>query len=274
MNGLSLCAGVGGLELGLRIGFGARVVGFAEREAFAQALLLERMEDETLERAPLWGDLADLPAGAFHGLVDFVSSGIPCQPWSSAGKRRGLEDDRWLWPEVWRVARESGARLLFLENSPRLRAGGLQEILRDLAAGGWDAEWSTLPSRAVGAPHRRDRLWVVAYAGDDGRAILRRAMQDSREGESHSPRPESHGRDPGLVRGATVGFRPPPPGNAEGWTRWIEAGGPEPGVLRGSSRLASGLDQDRLRAIGNGVDPLAAAYAFRALATRILGGAP
>lgn len=112
MNVLALCAGVGGLELGIRIAVpGARTVAFVEREAYAAASLVARMEDGWLHPAPVWSDLGTFDARPWRGVVDCVTSGDPCQPNSVAGRQRGSDDDRWLIDQVLRVFEESASSL-------------------------------------------------------------------------------------------------------------------------------------------------------------------
>jgi len=123
------------------------------------------MEDEALDPAPIWcGDLADLDCAPFAGRVDLVTAGFPCQPWSVAGKREGKHDDRWIWPGIARIIREVRPGLVFLENVRGLvSGGGLEPVLGDLAGLGFDAEWTCLRASEVGAPHRRERVFVLAY---------------------------------------------------------------------------------------------------------------
>lgn len=116
---LSLCSGVGGLELGVsRVFPGSRVVGYVEREAFACALLVEKMEATRLDPAPIWTDLLTFDGRPWRGKVDLIASGIPCQPYSLAGKRRGNADERALWPELVRIVGECDPALVFVENTP------------------------------------------------------------------------------------------------------------------------------------------------------------
>ena len=164
-NILSLCTGIGGIELGIKLVMpGARMVCACERESFAASDLLARMEEEALEPCPIWGgDLADFDGSPWAGAVDIVTAGIPCQPWSRAGKRRGTADNRWLWRDVFRVVCEVGPQMVFLENVPDLVRGGIEWILRDLAVFGFDAEWDLFSAAETGAPHRRERLFLLAY---------------------------------------------------------------------------------------------------------------
>lgn len=162
---LSLCAGVGGLELGVRMALpAARVVCVVEHEAFAAAVLAARMEEGRLDPCPVWTDLRTFDGGAWRGAVDLVVAGYPCQPFSSAGKRRGDEDPRHLWPHVLRVLRETRPELAFLENVRGHLSLGFDEVLADLHEAGFDAEWCLVRASDVGAPHRRERLFVLAHA--------------------------------------------------------------------------------------------------------------
>lgn len=167
---LSLCSGIGGLELGIDAALGGRlrVVGYVEREAFAAATLLARMETEALEPAPVWaGNLEDCDYTPFDGNVDLICAGFPCQPWSSAGKRKGTADKRWIWPGIVSVIREVRPRWVFLENVPGLvSGGGLGPVLGDLAVLGYDAEWDRIAAGDVGAPHRRQRVFILGKLAD------------------------------------------------------------------------------------------------------------
>src|SRR5262249_26210869 len=133
---------------------------------------------------PKYGDIRTLTGYELEP-VDLVCGGFPCQPVSLAGRRRGTADERWLWPEFARLLRVLRPRFALLENVPGLFAGGgMAEVLGDLAALGFDAEWDCIPAAAVGAPHLRYRVFIVAYA--DGR---RRRQCDSAErpiSEPHS----------------------------------------------------------------------------------------
>lgn len=96
--------------------------------------------------------------------VDLIAAGFPCQPVSVAGKRRGKDDERWLWPNVARVLRYLRPRYVLLENVPGLIRMGLDAVLADLADLGFDAEWQVLSAAQFGAPHLRERIWIVAHA--------------------------------------------------------------------------------------------------------------
>lgn len=174
IRGLALCAGAGGLELGLRLCLGDayRCVGYVEREAFAAATLVARMEGETLDRAPVWDDLTTFDCGPWRGRVDLVSAGFPCQPSSAAGHRRGAGDERWLWPDVARVVDAVAPGLVFVENVPGLftvdGGAGFHQVVEDLSALGFDAEWDCFAAAEVGASQLRERLFLLAYRNRRG----------------------------------------------------------------------------------------------------------
>src|SRR5437868_15209237 len=111
----------------------------------------------------LW-DVRDL-TGTELQPVDLIAGGFPCQPVSLAGRRRGSADERWLWPEFARLIRVLRPRYVLVENVPGLLVGGgMAEVLGDLAALGFDAEWDCISAAHVGAPHLRYRVFIVAHA--------------------------------------------------------------------------------------------------------------
>src|SRR5262245_2980568 len=165
IRGVALCAGIGGLELALGLVFpDCRTVVYVEREAFAAATLVARMADGALDPAPVWDDVATFDGRRWRGRVDLVSAGFPCQPWSAAGYGDGFDDERWIWPDLRDRIREMDPALVWLENVPPLVSrGGLAAVLADLAELGFDAEWGCVSAADVGASHRRERLFVLAY---------------------------------------------------------------------------------------------------------------
>lgn len=122
------------------------------------------MEEGRLDQAPIWSDLRTFDARAWCGVVDLVVAGIPCQPYSAAGKRRGAADPRDLWPHARRVLADTQPALFFLENVGALLGRGFDIIARDLQALGFEVAATLLRASDVGAPHRRERLFVLAVA--------------------------------------------------------------------------------------------------------------
>ena len=162
----SLCSGIGGLELGVEHATGARTLWQVEREPFCCEVLRRHWPD-AVRYGDLFGVGADLPR------VDVITAGFPCQPVSLAGKRKARTDARWLWPEVARIVAAVRPRFVLLENVPGLLTAdnghAIAEVLGDLAALGFDAEWATFRASDVGAPHKRERLFVLAYRDGDRR---------------------------------------------------------------------------------------------------------
>jgi DNA (cytosine-5)-methyltransferase 1 len=158
----SLFAGIGGIDLGLeRAGWECRFQ--VEWDPFCQRVLAKHWPD-----VPRFGDIADVDWSGVPP-VDLLAGGFPCQPFSVAGKQRRLDDDRWLWPEFARAIRELRPRYVLVENVPGLLVGGgMDAVLGDLAELGYDAEWESIPAAAVGAPHLRYRVWIIAYRAELG----------------------------------------------------------------------------------------------------------
>jgi len=169
INGIALCAGIGGLELGLHLAIpNFRCVCFVEREAYAAGILTARMEEGHLDQAPIWDDIGTFDGRPWRGRVDLISSGFPCQPFSQAGTLKKKEDDRWLWPIIARIIGEVGPEYVFLENVPGLLFGGVDSVLGSLAEMGYNAAWGRFSAAGVGAPHIRQRLFILARRRQSG----------------------------------------------------------------------------------------------------------
>ena len=166
MNELALFAGAGGGILGgLACGF--RTVCAVEIDDYARRILLARQRDGCLPRFPIWDDVRTFDGQPWQGRIDVITGGFPCQDISSAGKRAGIAGTRsGLWADFARIIGEVRPRYALIENSPHLRTRGLDVVLRDLAELGFDAEWTVLGAANVGAPHQRDRLWILAADAD------------------------------------------------------------------------------------------------------------
>lgn len=178
---IELFAGAAGLALGLKRACPElRTVAYVEREAYAASVLVARMEDAQLDLAPVWDDVSTFDGRPFRGRVDLVAGGFPCQDISNAGKRAGIEGERsGLWKQFARIIAEVQPRFVFIENVSALVARGLEVVLEDLAALGFDAEWGCFRASDAGAPHRRERVFILAHAASDGR-LTRRTESDGR----------------------------------------------------------------------------------------------
>ena len=244
MNVGSLFSGIGGIDLGLERS-GMRIAWQCEPDPFCR---------EVLERhwpgIPNYRDIRVITDECEP--VDVLAGGFPCQPVSYAGARAGRADERWLWPEFARIIRLLRPRFVLVENVPGLLTHGMGDVLGDLAACGYDSEWDCLPAVAVGAPHRRDRVWVVAYPGGvehEGASHAQRWPPASRLSPGLGENPNSRSMEPRRIWG-----RAPQASSSEWWAI-------EPDV----GRVAHGVPRrlDRLAALGNAVVPQVAEWIGR-----------
>ena len=160
---LSLCSGYGGLDLGVRLATGAETVCYVEREAYAAATLVARMADEALGEAPIWDDVKTFDGEPWCGKVDCITAGYPCQPFSHAGRRGGVEDERHIWPDVCRIVATVRPVWCFFENVEGHLSLGFREVVADLHALGYVVEAGLFTASEVGASHRRKRLFILAH---------------------------------------------------------------------------------------------------------------
>ena len=168
MHVLSLCSGAGGLDLGLQIALpSCRTIGLVERDAFAAAVLVARMLDGSLDDAPIWDDVGTFDGRPWRGAVDIVTAGYPCQPFSVAGKRRGADDPRHLWPHVARIIGEIEPPFVFLENVAHHLRLGFPEVAAGLVCMGYKLAAGLFTAAEVGAPHKRERLFILAIREGD-----------------------------------------------------------------------------------------------------------
>jgi DNA (cytosine-5)-methyltransferase 1 len=163
---LALFAGAGGGILGGHL-LGWRTVCAVEWEAYPASVLVARQNDGTLPAFPIWDDVQTFDGRPWRGRVDVVSGGFPCQDISCAGKGAGIEGERSsMWKHMARIIGEVRPRYAYVENSPMLVGRGLATVLSDLAEMGYDAKWGIVGARNAGAPHKRDRIWIVASNAD------------------------------------------------------------------------------------------------------------
>ncbi len=164
-NIISLCSGVGGLDLGIRLAVPtARTVCYVEIEAFPIEVLVSRMEDKTLDEAPIWTDCKTFDGNPWRENVDCVIGGYPCQPFSVAGKQKGTSDPRHLWPHISRIVREVQPEWCFFENVENHLNLGFREVREELQGMGYDVEAGIFSAEEVGAPHRRRRVFILAHS--------------------------------------------------------------------------------------------------------------
>jgi DNA (cytosine-5)-methyltransferase 1 len=169
MNELHLFSGAGGGILG-GVLCGHTTVCAVEIELYCRKVLLQRQRDGILPWFPIWDDVCTFDGKPWRGIADIVCGGFPCQDISVSGTREGLNGKRsGLWSEMFRIIGEVRPAFVFVENSPALLIRGIERVLGDLASLGFDSEWGIISATSVGAPHIRERIWILAYSMQDKR---------------------------------------------------------------------------------------------------------
>ncbi len=254
---VSLCAGYGGIDLGLKRAIPSlRTVAFSEIEAFACANLVSKMESGYLDPAPIWTDLKTFPWGYFRGVVDILSGGYPCQPFSTSGRRKGEHDPRHLWPFIADGIAAMRPRVCFFENVEGHITLGLSNVIEDLATMGYRATWGIFSAAEVGAPHSRKRVFILAHRKCTGLEGFRSDSGNEDDAESGNSRPSMWPSSPGQPQFS--------------WEPSRITQRPLGGDLDGASnrmdyaQLCVSYDNrtDELRLLGNGVVPATAHKAF------------
>jgi DNA (cytosine-5)-methyltransferase 1 len=166
----SLFSGIGGFDLGLERA-GMKVIWQSEIDQFASKVLKKHWPD-----VPNLGDITKVDWSKIER-PDVICGGYPCQPFSTAGKRGGTDDPRHLWPAMHNAICVLRPRYALMENVRGHLSLGFSRVLGDLAEIGYDAEWEVIPAAAVGAPHKRDRVFIVAYPNNAGVGTHRRKVQ-------------------------------------------------------------------------------------------------
>lgn len=239
MNELALFSGAGGGILGGQL-MGWRTVCAVECDAYAAQVLAQRQNDRALPAFPIWFDVCSFNGRSWRGIVDVVSGGFPCQDISIQGRGAGIEGARsGLWKEMARIVDEVRPTYVWLENSPMLVTRGLALVLGDLAKMGYDAQWCRVSASECGAPHKSDRIWLLAYPNSEyGQGIITQVAEAQ------------------VWQGSNERQTGP---CGDGVRRWPT----EPGV----GRVVDGLAQrvDRIKALGNGQVPRVVASAFSIL---------
>lgn len=165
MRHLGLFEGIGGFSLAARW-MGWETVAWVEINPFCQKVLYKNFPE-----AKGYGDIKEFNGTPYRGTIDIVTGGFPCQPFSSSGKRKGNSDDRHLWPQMFRVVRDIKPRVVVAENVYGLLTWSsgmvLEQVHTDLESEGYQVQSFIIPACALNAPHRRDRIWIVAHANGE-----------------------------------------------------------------------------------------------------------
>lgn len=305
MKTLHLFAGAGGGIIADMM-MGHTPVAAVEIDEYCHKVLLMRQKDGFLPQFPIFKDVRDFVYDDKFGMVDCICAGFPCQDISVAGKGLGIAGKKsGLFFELVRIVREIRPDIVFLENSPAIVTRGLNRVLGEMAALGYDAEWCCLSARACGAWHKRDRWWCLCSNANGKRKLQQeRAVEnfggwlgnvcqkvsDTECTRLEGFRPKSREetftepRDSGLYVSNTTDDR-------HVWGNWIKekdrcVGEAGHIIRRGTSeyecgewwktepelgRVVNGVANrvDRLNAIGNGQVPICAVMAYKALSERI-----
>lgn len=281
----SLFSGIGGFDLAAeRVGW--RNVFHVERDAFCRQVLKHHFPNSrSFEKIEEFD--------GFTPIVDVISGGFPCQPFSNAGQRRGIADDRYLWPEMFRVIRNNRPRWVVAENVSGLVnwSNGLvfETVCADLETEGFEVGAFLIPAAGVGAPHRRERIWIVAHAKHAKSGTLAAASRGTpeeirREKEWFVSRPhvdrghvaDAHGEflqrgnKQGTTTGTTNTNESTEPRNCT--TKWEKFPSFEP-ICRGNDGISEGLDgitfpkwrKESIKAFGNAVVPDVAQRIFETI---------
>lgn len=244
----SLFSGIGGFDLAAEW-MGWENIFHCEWNEFGQKILKHYWPN-----AKSYGDITKTDFTIHRGSIDIISGGFPCQPYSVAGKRKGDKDDRHLWPEMLRVITEIQPRWVVGENVPGLISWGkgmvFQQLQADLETAGYEVfPPIVLPACSIDAPHRRDRLWIVAHARSEPEHSTVFA-EDSKKlaGEK-------------KVRSINRELAEMVPGVFDGFRQWRSMG--EPGLVRENDGIPEVLD--RLKALGNSIVPQVVYQIFKAI---------
>jgi DNA (cytosine-5)-methyltransferase 1 len=272
VNHLSLFSGIGGIDLAAHWA-GMRTVAFVEQNKFCQQVLTKHWPG-----VPIFDDVCTLTAEDLHESIDIISGGFPCQPFSKAGKRLGGEDDRYLWPQFARLIEELRPTWVVGENVAGIITLALDDVLANLESLGYATSTFVIPACAVGARHRRERVFIVAHS-DCKRLLHGQLKEHTAEARIHalsdltaSSENVAHAQCFGQS-GQGLHARPINSEANKNWeANWAEYGGQgnqaiwdiEPSM----GRVADGVPSrvDRLKALGNAVVPQQVYPIFKAIA--------
>jgi len=272
LNGLDLFSGIGGISLALREW--VRPIAYCEVDHYCQGVLLSRMADRQLFSAPIWDDIRTMAKTQYNEFeIDIIYGGFPCQDISVAGLGKGLEGERsGLFFEIIRLAREIKPKFLFLENVPAITVRGGIEVVEQITALGYDCRWCVISAASIGALHRRERWFLLAYAkrsrleghNQPGKQEISESRDESVKHDGNSNGKPSEQADPssksitiegGAWRGSTGQYWP-----FESREHWQE-------TVSTMGKCSDGVSDHvgKLRALGNAVVPIQVKEAFQIL---------
>jgi DNA (cytosine-5)-methyltransferase 1 len=248
MNHLDLFSGIGGFSLAAQWA-GIETIQFVEKDLFCQKVLKKH-----------WPNIPchdDIKTFNFHEKVEVLTGGFPCQPFSIAGKKRGLTDDRYMWNEMLRIIRQCHPNWIIAENVTGIVAMELDNILADLEREGYESQSFIIPACAANAPHRRDRLWIIANAMrkrcDNGLYYWEsRYLQKNKEWDMAALQSEWQKFIPESWKIMSV-------------SNWLKNNA---NFKRTNDGLSLRMDRDRIKSLGNAIVPQIA-YVFMSIIREI-----
>lgn len=251
LNHLDLFTGIGGFALAARW-MGWETVGFVEIDEWCQSVLRKRFKN-----VPIYGDIKTTDFKQFRGSVDIITGGFPCQPFSYAGSREQKEDERYLWPEMYRVVREVKPKYVIAENVSGI-ADLVDEICSDLENAGYKVEPVSIEASCIGSDNLRERYWFVAYPSSMGWENVRHEFgalhQETWNAERTGTRSEQWQQATNVMD--TLG---------NPFLQFEERFG-EPAIFGEYDGLPKRLDvSNRLKGLGNAIDPRVAFELFKAI---------
>ena len=227
MTHLDLFSGIGGFALAAKWR-GFDTIAFCEKDEFCQKVLKKHWPN-----VPIFGDIKEFDGEQFNGKVDLLTGGYPCQPFSTAGKRKGQHDPRHLWPDMFRVIRQARPAWVVCENVEGHVTNGLDSVCDDLESEGYEVRPLIIPACAVESPHIRNRVWIVAN-------LYRRGWDT--QPQSHKP----------FTTNQKDNIDADSSGASE---RRQGAWPPEPRMGRVVDGVSRRVDKPRLKALGNAIVP-------------------
>ena len=259
----SLFSGIGGFDLAAEW-MGWENVFHVEKDPFCRKVLSHHFP-----KAETHEDIKTFDGTAYAGGVDIITGGFPCQPFSAAGKRAGISDDRYLWPEMFRIIREARPTYVVAENVRGLLSWNeglvLDTVCSDLEGEGYEVCPVVLPAASVNAPHRRDRIWIVAYA-DEHRKGRTSGRDEGKSGKERLPQWDQvqQPEKPNCIRKLSTGTA-----SMQSWQDFPTVAA----VCGGDDGLPARLDgitfpkwrRESIKAYGNAIVPQVAYQIFKAL---------
>lgn len=250
MNELSLFSGAGGGLLASKYFLGWKTIGYVEYEEYCQKVIRQRIKDGLLDNAPIYGDIRTFIdsgcAELYRGITDVISAGWPCQDISYCNSHgQGIEGEKsGLWKETAEVIRIVRPGYVFLENSAALTIRGLGTVLKDLAESGYHARWQCISSSETGNIHGRERIWIVAHSTEVG-------CKHTINAEGQGVDSRKQGKAFSVKRIISI--------DKKEFCKKIRTAE----FVRGNNEIPNRVD--RVKAIGNGQDPIVAGTAWNIL---------